>query len=47
VALSMIQALIPLGLKAIEDALHHEVLVLTGRRDARDEGQPGLARWGT
>jgi transposase-like protein len=47
VALSMIQALIPLGLKAVEDALQQEVLALAGRRDAHGEGHPGLARWGS
>jgi len=47
VALAMIQALIPLGLKAVEDALQQEVLALAGRRYAHGDGQPGLARWGT
>ena len=47
VALSMIQALIPLGLKAVEDALQQQVLALASRRYAHGEGQPGLARWGS
>ena len=45
VALSMIQALIPLVLKAVEGALQQEVLALAGRRYGHGEGQPGLARW--
>ena len=46
VMLSMIQALIPLGLKAVEEAVQHEVTALAGKRYARDEGTPGVARWG-
>lgn len=46
VALSLIQALIPLGLQAVEDALQHEVLVLAGARYAHADGRPGIARWG-
>jgi putative transposase len=47
VALAMIQALTPLGRKAVEDALQQEVLALAGRRYAHGEGEPGLARWGS
>lgn len=46
VALSLIQALIPLGLQAVEDALQQEVLALAGARYAHADGQPGMARWG-
>jgi transposase-like protein len=45
-ALSLIQALIPLGLQAVEDALQQEVLALAGARYAHADGRPGLARWG-
>lgn len=41
----MIQALIPLGLKAVEDALQAEVLALAGVRYAHDDGQVGVVRW--
>jgi transposase-like protein len=44
--LALIQALIPLGLKAVEDALRQEVTALAGRRYAHDDAQPHLARWG-
>jgi len=47
VALSMIQALIPLGLRAVEEALQHEVVALAGARYAHADGKPGIARWGT
>ena len=45
--LSMIQALIPLGLRAVEEALQHEVTQLAGARYAHDDAAPGIARWGT
>jgi putative transposase len=44
--LSMIQALIPLGLAAVEEALQHEVTTLAGARYARGDGTAGIARWG-
>jgi transposase-like protein len=47
VALSMIQALIPLGLKAVEEALQQEVAALAGARYARADGHVGIARWGS
>jgi putative transposase len=47
VTLAMIQALIPLGLRAVEDALQQEVRALAGARYAHDDGHPGIARWGT
>ncbi len=46
VTLAMIQALIPLGLKAVEDALIAEVTALAGPRYARDDEHGELARWG-
>lgn len=47
VALAMIQALIPLGLQAVEDALQQEVLALAGPRYAHADGRPAIARWGS
>lgn len=46
VLLSMIQALIPLGLKAVAEALQRDVTALAGARYAHDDGTPGVARWG-
>jgi transposase-like protein len=46
VTLAMIQALIPLGLKAVEEALLTEVTALAGPRYAHDDEHAGLARWG-
>jgi putative transposase len=46
VTLAMIQALIPLGLKAVEEALQAEVLALAGARYQHDDGAPGIVRWG-
>jgi len=46
VALSLIQALIPLGLQAVEAALQQEVMALAGARYAHTDGHPGMARWG-
>lgn len=43
----MIQALIPLGLKAVEDAPQAEVLALAGARYAHADGHAGVVRWGT
>jgi putative transposase len=45
--LALIQALIPLGLKAVEDALRQEVTALAGARYAHDDAAPHLARWGS
>jgi len=42
----LIQALIPLGLEAVEDVLQQEVTALAGDRYARGGGQAGHARWG-
>ncbi|MGH7717610.1 MAG: IS256 family transposase [Gemmatimonadaceae bacterium] len=46
VTLAMIQALIPLGLKAVEEALLAEVTALAGPRYAREAGRPEVVRWG-
>src|SRR3972149_4394858 len=43
---AMIQALLPLGLKAVNDVLQDEVTQLAGARYSRSGGQPGYARWG-
>lgn len=43
--LAMIQALIPLGLRAVAEALHAEVEALAGQRYARDD-RAGVTRWG-
>jgi hypothetical protein len=45
-ALAIIRALIPLGLRAVEDALLAEVTTLAGPRDARDDDRPAVVRWG-
>ena len=45
-ALAMIRALIPLGLRAVEDALLAEVHTLAGPRYARDDDRPAVVRWG-
>ena len=42
----MIQALVPLGLRAEENALRQEVATLAGPRQARGDGHAGIARWG-
>lgn len=42
----MIQALIPLGLEAVEDLLQQEVTLLAGARYQRGGGVPDHARWG-
>ena len=47
IALSMIQALIPLGLQAVEAALQAEVTALAGARYAHADGHAGVARWGS
>ena len=46
VTLAMIQALIPLGLRAVEEALQQEVTALAGARYAHHDGAPGVMRWG-
>jgi putative transposase len=43
--LALIQALIPLGLLAVAEALKEEVLALAGERYSRKGGLPGLVRW--
>lgn len=42
----MIQALIPLGLRAAEEALQAEVTALAGPRYARDDARPDVVWWG-
>ena len=46
VSLAMIQALIPLGLRAVEEALEQEVQALAGPRYARGDATPAVVRWG-
>lgn len=43
---AVIQALVPLGLRKVEEALQEELAALTGERYARTGGHPGLVRWG-
>jgi transposase-like protein len=43
----LIQALIPLGLEAVNDVLQAEVKALAGQRYRRGDGQAGYARWGS
>jgi len=43
---ALIQALIPLGLKAVGELLNEEVVALAGARHAREGRQEGLVRWG-
>ena len=45
-ALALIHALIPLGLRAVEEALLAEVQRLAGPRYARDDDRPAVVRWG-
>lgn len=45
--LALIQSLIPLGLKAVEEALSREVTVIAGRRYAHEDDHPDIVRWGT
>jgi putative transposase len=44
--IALIQALIPLGLQAVEDALQQEVQALAGPRYAHGDGAPHIVRWG-
>ena len=46
ITLAMIQALIPLGLRAVGEALQAEVAALAGARYAHDDGRPEVVRWG-
>ena len=43
---ALIQALIPLGLDAVEEELQQEVEALAGKPHARQGRQPGVVRWG-
>ena len=42
----LIQALIPIGLEAVNEVLQQEVCQLAGKRYRREGGVPGYARWG-
>ena len=44
--LALIQELIPLGLKAVSEALTQEVAALAGPRYLRGDAHPGVVRWG-
>ncbi len=44
--LALIQELIPLGLRAVGEALTQEVAALAGPRYARHDAQPHVVRWG-
>ena len=44
--LALIQALIPLGLQAVQEALVQEVTALAGARYAHDDAHPEIVRWG-
>lgn len=46
-SLAMIHALIPLGLRAVEEALQAEVTALAGPRYAHHDHRPEVVRWGT
>ena len=43
----LIQALIPLGLEAVQELLQQEVTALAGARYQRGGGIPGYGRWGS
>ncbi len=45
-SLVVVQALIPLGLWHVAEALQQEVQRLAGPRYSRQGRQPGLVRWG-
>jgi len=45
-SLAVIQALIPLGLQAVQDRLLADVMALAGPRYARHDAQPDVVRWG-
>ncbi len=42
----LIQAVIPMGLEAVNELLQQEVSQLAGERYRREGGIPGCARWG-
>lgn len=46
VTVAMIQALIPLGLRAVEEALQAEFAALAGPRYAREDTPSAVVRWG-
>ena len=47
IQVELIQALIPLGLKAVAELLNQEVEELAGPKHSRSGGQPGHCRWGS
>jgi len=46
VKVALIQALIPVGLQAVQELLEEEVVRLAGERHQRIGRQPGCVRWG-
>ena len=42
----LIQALMPIGLEAVNEVLKREVCRLAGKRYSREGGVPGYVRWG-
>lgn len=44
--IELIQALIPIGLEAVEEQLQEELASLTGEKHCRQAGLPGHHRWG-
>lgn len=46
VSLLMIQALIPVELRAVEEKLQAQVMALAGARYAHEDSHPGVVRWG-
>jgi len=46
VTVALIQTLVPLGLRAAEEALLREVTMLAGRRYGRNDGMAHRIRWG-
>lgn len=46
VEIALIQALIPIGLRAVEDALQQEVAALAGARYAHEADGSAIVRWG-
>ena len=45
--LAMIQALIRVGLRAVEEASQQGVTALAGARYVNGDGRPDVVRWGT
>jgi len=47
ICISLIQELIPIGLRAVNDILQQEVLQLAGSRYSRSKGNRSVVRWGS